>query len=46
MLGTAVEVGLTPKSGDTAGVRMPAPERVLLWIWQRGELAMEIGWTS
>ena len=46
MLGTAVEVGLTPKSGHTAGVRMAVPERVLLSIWGRGELAKEIGWTS
>ena len=46
MLGTAVEVGLTPKSGHTAGVSTAASERVLLWIWGRGELAKEIGWTS
>ena len=46
MLGTAVEVGLMLKSGHTAGVSTAAPERVLLWIWGRGELAKEIGWTS
>ena len=27
-------------------VSKAAPERVLLWIWGRGELAKEIGWTS
>ena len=42
----AVEVGLTPKSRHTTGVSTTAPERVLLWIWGRGELAKEIGWTS
>ena len=46
MLGTTVEVGLTPNSGHTAGVSTAVPERVLLWIWGRGELAKEIGWTS
>ena len=46
MLGTAVEVGLTPKSGHTAEVSTATLERVLLWIWGRGELAKEIGWTS
>ena len=46
MLGTTVEAGLTLKSGHTAGVSTAAPERVLLWIWGRGELAKEIGWTS
>ena len=45
MLGTTVEVGLTPKSGDTAGVSTAVLERVVLWI-RGGELAMEIGWTS
>ena len=45
-MGTTVEVGLMPKSGHTAGVRTPAPNRVLLWICGRGELAIEIGWTS
>ena len=35
MLGTAVEVGLTLKSGHTAGVSTAALERVLLWIWGR-----------
>ena len=46
MLGTTVEVGLMPKSGHTAGVSTAVPERVLMWIWGRGELEMEIGWTS
>ena len=46
MLGTTVEVGLTPKSRHTARVSTVALERVLLWIWGRGELAQEIGWTS
>ena len=45
-MGTAVEVGLTPKSGHTAGVSTATPERVLLWILGRGELVKEIGWTS
>ena len=45
-MGTAVEVCLTPKSGHMARVSTAAPERVLLWIWGRGELAMEIGWSS
>ena len=42
----AVEVGLTPKSGHTAGVSTAVLERVLMWIWGRGELVKEIGWTS
>ena len=42
----AVEVVLMPKSEHTAKVSTAAPERVLLWIWGRGELVMEIGWTS
>ena len=42
----AVEVGLTPMSGHIAGVSTTAPDRVLLWIWGREELAKEIGWTS
>ena len=46
MLGTAVEVGLTPKSGHKAVVSTAAPVRVLLWIWWEGELAKEIGWTN
>ena len=43
VLGTAVEVGLTPKSGHMAGVSTVAPERVLLWICGRGSWRRRLG---
>ena len=46
VLGMTVDVGFTSKSGHTVQVSTVAPERVLLWIWGRGELAKEIGRTS